>query len=100
MPHTRSAKKRLRQNEKLRLHNRDIKKSIRATVKSYLKALQTGTVEEAQKELNLCNKKLDRASQKNIYHVNKVARRKSQLARLLKAKQQTIASSESEEADS
>ena len=40
MPHTKTAKKRLRQNEKRRLHNRAIKKAIKIQTKTFLAALK------------------------------------------------------------
>ena len=87
MPHTKSAEKRSRQYEKRRLHNRDLKKSLRAELKNYQKQLDSGTLDEARKVLNLCAQKLDKAGKHRIFHPNKVARKKSQLARMLNQKQ-------------
>ena len=86
MPHTKSAKKRLRQNEKRRLHNRSIKKAIKTQIKRFL-AAKDGPVEELRKEYNLTAKKLDKAAAKRVIHPNLAARKKSQLARALHAKE-------------
>jgi small subunit ribosomal protein S20 len=86
MPHTKSAKKRLRQNEKRRLANRSAKSTIKTQIKKVLATAQGGTLEDLQKQYNLAAKKLDRAAAKRIIHPNLAARKKSQLARLLNQK--------------
>jgi small subunit ribosomal protein S20 len=86
MPHTKSAKKRLRQNEKRRLRNRAMKSTIKTQIKQVLATAQGGTVEELQKQYNVAAKKLDHAAAKRIIHPNLAARKKSQLARLLNQK--------------
>jgi small subunit ribosomal protein S20 len=86
MPHTQSAKKHIRQSEKRRLRNRAIKKDIKLQIKKLLVVVQEGNVEQARQELKLAAKKLDRAAAKCVLHANTVARKKSQLARLLNAK--------------
>ncbi len=85
MPHTRSAKKNLRKSEKHRLHNRAVIKSLKTQIKRTTAAAE-GTIEQLQQEYNLAAKKLDKAAAKQIIHRNLAARKKSQLARLLKEK--------------
>ena len=82
MPHTKSAKKRLRQNEKRRLRNRSTKSAIKTQIKKVLAAAKGGSPEELRTQLNLAAKKLDKAAAKRIIHPNLAARKKSQLARL------------------
>jgi small subunit ribosomal protein S20 len=86
MPHTKSAKKRLRQNEQRRLRNRATKSTIKTQIKKVLASAQGGTLEDLQKQYNLAAKKLDRAAAKRVIHPNLAARKKSQLARLLNQK--------------
>src|SRR5258707_10277074 len=86
MPHTSSAKKRLRQTQKRRLLNRSVKKAIKTQLKRF-EAAEKGPVEELRKEYNLAAKKLDKAAAKRVVHPNLAARKKSQLARLLKEKE-------------
>jgi small subunit ribosomal protein S20 len=88
MPHTQSAKKRLRQNEKRRLSNRSTKSAIKTQIKRVLAVAAEGTVEQLRQEYNLAAKRLDKAAAKRIVHPNLAARKKSQLARLLHQKQQ------------
>lgn len=94
MPHTRSAKKRLRQTEKRRLRNRAIKKTTKTYIKRFLAAIETGTFEEAEKEFRLAVKRLDQTAAKGVLHKNTVARKKSQLARALNQKQNAPAPAE------
>jgi small subunit ribosomal protein S20 len=85
MPHTPSAKKRLRQSTKRRLRNRAVKKAIKTQLKRFAAALN-GPVEELRKEFNLAAKKLDKAAAKRVIHANLAARKKSQMARVLQKK--------------
>jgi small subunit ribosomal protein S20 len=86
MPHIKSAKKRLRQNAKLRAHNRVVKKAVRLQVRAVLEAAKDGTPDALREEFRKAAKKLDKAAAKRIIHPNMAARKKSQLARLMNAK--------------
>jgi small subunit ribosomal protein S20 len=86
MPHTSSAKKRLRQTKKRRLRNRQVKKALKGTIKDVIGVADGGTAEDLQKQYNVAAKKLDQAAAKKVIHPNQAARKKSQLARLLNAK--------------
>jgi small subunit ribosomal protein S20 len=87
MPHTKSAKKRLRQNEKRRLHNRAVKKSIKLQLRKVQETAAKGSPDKLREELNLAVKKLDKAAARRIIHPNLAARKKSQLARLVGARE-------------
>ncbi|MCI0460867.1 MAG: 30S ribosomal protein S20 [Gemmataceae bacterium] len=93
MPHTKSAKKALRQNIKRRAHNRAVKRALKKQIKTLLEVLPTGTPEQIRKEHDLTAKKLDKAAAKRIIHRNLAARKKSQLALKVKAKLAAPASS-------
>jgi small subunit ribosomal protein S20 len=88
MPHTKSAKKRLRQNAKRRERNRTAKKAVKTQIKRVLAVAKSGTVEQLQEEYNLAAKKLDKAAAKRVVHPNLAARKKSQLSKLLQSKKQ------------
>jgi small subunit ribosomal protein S20 len=88
MPHTRSAKKQLRKTEKRRLNNRMVMKILKTQVKKVLAVSTSGTLDDLRKEYKLAAKKLDKAAAKRVIHPNLAARKKSQLARLLLAKEQ------------
>jgi small subunit ribosomal protein S20 len=86
MPHTRSAKKSLRKNEERRRHNRAIKRAIKEQIKK-VQTAATGPTEQLRAEFKLAAKKLDKAAAKRVVHPNLAARKKSQLARLVHAKE-------------
>lgn len=86
MPHTRSAKKRVRQIEKKLERNRWVKKGIKNQIKAFHKAVESGTTEELKTQFVQCVKKLDKAGVRRVIHPNKAARQKSQLARVLNQK--------------
>jgi small subunit ribosomal protein S20 len=85
MPNTASAKKRLRQNEKLRIHNRAKKSALRTQIRKVREAVQAGDTEKSQAELRLTQKRIDQAAAKNLIHKNAAARTKSRLVKLVKA---------------
>jgi small subunit ribosomal protein S20 len=83
MPHTRSAKKRLRQSEKRRLSNRATLKAIKTQLKKVQAAASAGNADQLRAEATLAIQKLDRAAAKHVLHRNNVARKKSQVTKLL-----------------
>ncbi len=80
MANTRSAMKRIKQNEKRRLRNR----AARSTIRSSLKTARTAAAEKSpqSKEVVLeAIRVLDRAVSRGIIHRNTAARKKSAIAR-------------------
>jgi small subunit ribosomal protein S20 len=84
LANTRSARKRIRQNEKRRLRNRAGRSAVRSTVKGAREALGGKSAESAN-AVREAIRSLDRAVTKGIIHRNTAARRKSALARKLNA---------------
>lgn len=80
MPQIRSSKKRMRQAEAAREHNRQRRSQLRTALKK-VRAAATG--EEAQRAYAEAVSVLDRASRKNLIHRNAAARTKSRLAKLV-----------------
>ncbi len=93
MPTTRSAKKRLRQNIKRRLHNRAIKSGIKTYAKRVLQALAAKDIAKAETEYREFASRIDRAATHRVLHPNAAARRKSRLQAKIKAVKQTLNSS-------
>jgi small subunit ribosomal protein S20 len=91
MPHTKSAKKSMRQTAKRRERNRDAKKGIKTQIKKLMDVAKSGTAEQLQKEYDLAAKRLDKAAAKNVVHRNLAARKKSQLAKILRDKKKAVA---------
>ncbi len=84
MANTRSARKRMKQNEKRRLRNRTVRSSVRSTVKGARAAL-AGKSAESRTAVLAAIRVLDRAVSQGILHRNTAARKKSLLARRLNA---------------
>lgn len=88
MPNTKSAQKRLKQNETLRLRNRAARSVVRNRIKKLIQTLKAGDVQEAENQFKTVCGALDSAANKNLWHRNTAARKKSRLSALiLKVKQ-------------
>ena len=84
MPIIKSAKKRVRVAKKAAIRNSKTKRSLKSALKAFSNAL-TGGAKDARKLESKAHSELDIAVKKGIMHKNKVARKKSQLARVGKA---------------
>ncbi len=80
MPNTKSAEKRVRQEQKRAAHNRAQRSRMKTALK---KVLQADSAAEAQPALKEASALLDRFASRHLIHRNKAARKKSQLARLV-----------------
>jgi small subunit ribosomal protein S20 len=85
MPHTQSAKKRLKQSNARKARNRATKAELRTKVKSVRAAVAAGNADVAKTEGIATQSKLDRAAARGVIHKNKAARVKSRLAKAMKA---------------
>jgi small subunit ribosomal protein S20 len=80
-----SAIKRARQNEKLRLHNNSARSMYRTFVKNVLKAVDSKNLELAKTEYAKAQPIIDKVASKGIIHKNKAARIKSRLIAHIKS---------------
>jgi len=85
MPHSLSAKKRLRQDDKRFVENRSHKREIKTRSKHFLDAIKAGDVDEAKKLMSIVVQKIDKAQRKNVLHKNKAARLKARLTKAFNA---------------
>lgn len=76
MANHKSAKKRMRQDEKKRLHNRYYKKTTRTLIK---KLREMENKQEAEKFLPKVIKEIDKLAKRNIWHDNKASNLKGKL---------------------
>lgn len=76
MPVTKSAEKKLRQDNKRRRFNLSVKKQIKQIAGKYKKSPSASLLAKVYKTL-------DTAAKKKIYHANKTSRLKSQYAKML-----------------
>jgi small subunit ribosomal protein S20 len=91
MPHTKSAKKRLRQSLERRAKNRAVKSAVKTQVRKVRQAVAAGDIAKAEAELRLAATKLDRAGAKRVIHPNAAARTKSRLAHLITGAKSKVA---------
>ncbi len=79
MPNIKSAKKRARQSEEKRMHNKHIRSGMRTKVKAVVYAIENGDKETTIEAYKLVVPALDSSVSKGIMHKNKAARHKSRL---------------------
>ena len=85
MANSPQAKKRARQNDKVRAHNASLRSMVRTYIKKVVAEIEAGNAEEAKKAYDAMVPVLDRISDKGIFHKNKAARHKSRLNAQIKA---------------
>ena len=87
MANHKSAIKRIRQNEKRRLHNRVYRNRARTLVKKARAAIASGDVDQAQEATRIAVRDLDKLASRGVVHKRNAARRKSRLMKQLAAMQ-------------
>lgn len=83
MAHSRSAKKRVRQNEKLRLINQMQKSALKTQTRRFTDALGSKDLAAAEQQYRLLTKKLDQVAAKGTIHSHRASRLKSRLHKRL-----------------
>lgn len=83
MANHKSALKRIRQNDKRRIHNRGFRNRARTLVKQSREIIEAGSIEEAREATRLACRDLDMAASKGIIHPKNAARRKGRLMKQL-----------------
>lgn len=84
MANSKSAEKRMRQNETRRVRNRLVITATRTAVKKVRRALETGDLEAAKALLPAAIRGLQNAANKGVIHANNASRK---IGRLVKAVQ-------------
>ena len=82
MANSKSAEKRIRQNEKHRKQNRIYISGSRTAIRKARTLIESGDPNAAD-AVNVAMKALDRAASKGVIHPNNAARRKSRLMKAL-----------------
>lgn len=83
MANTKSAKKRIRRNERARERNRVHRGRARTYAKKARAIMETGNIDESVEAVRQAVKWLDHAASKGVIHPNNAARRKSRLMKRL-----------------
>ena len=79
MANIQSAKKRARQNVKLRVHNAALRSRLRTVLRNVLRSVQAGDKEAAQANYRTAVPQIDKMAAKGIIDKNRAARYKSRL---------------------
>lgn len=85
MANKKSALKRMRQNEKKRLHNRLFRGRARTEVKKARLAIESGDIDLSRTAVQTAIVALDKAASKGKIHKNNASRRKGRLMKQLYA---------------
>ena len=85
MPHSRSAKKKVRQSETRRVRNRASVSALHTEIKKFRAVVATGDVKGAAEQMRLLSRKLDKLVTRGLVHKNQAARRKSRMTQKVKA---------------
>lgn len=85
MANNKSALKRIRQNEKRRLHNRQYRTRARTLIKKARSAIESGDKDAAAEATRVAVRDLDLAARRGVIHPRNAARRKSRLMKQLAA---------------
>jgi small subunit ribosomal protein S20 len=80
MPHSRSSRKRARQNETRRAANLNVRGAYRAAEKKIAALLAEGKADEAKALLPSVYQKLDKAAKRRVLHPNTAANHKRKIA--------------------
>ena len=81
MAQHKSAKKRIRQNDKKRIRNRHIRTTLRSALKRFEQTLEKQNAEELKALMGKTISIVDTAASKGVIHKNKAARHVSQIRR-------------------
>lgn len=83
MATSQSAKKRIRQNEKRRKRNANVRSEVRTRLNQFTDALESGDLKEAEARFRDVESQLDRAVSKGVIPKNRASRKTSRLAKRL-----------------
>lgn len=77
------SKKRIRQSEARRLHNRSVRAEMRTSIKSLRKASAAKQGDDLSKLIAICESKLDRAAKRNMIPTGRANRLKGRLKKMV-----------------
>ena len=100
MANIKSALKRIEVAERNRLHNRSYKSAVKTLTKNYLAAIEShqadpspDSLKQVESTMAAAYSKIDKAVKRGVLHPNTGARKKSRIARALKAQEAVGAAS-------
>ena len=84
VPHSRSAKKKVRQSETRRVRNRSSVSALRTEIKKFQAAVDASDIKGATERMRLLSRQLDKLVTRGLVHKNQAARRKSRMTQKVK----------------
>lgn len=81
MANIKQQQKRVITNEKRRQRNKAVRSAVRTEIRKFREAVESGNKENAQAQLRVASRKLDKAVTKGVFHRNNAANKKSSMAR-------------------
>ncbi len=85
MANHKSAKKRIRRNEKRRVLNKDRLSRMKTFIRNVVEAIKSGNYENAREALKAAQPEIHRAASKGIIHSKNAARKISRFSARIKA---------------
>ncbi len=85
MPNIQSAKKRVNVTEKKTAENKSVNSEMKTAIKKFLAAVEAGNKEEATALYSAAVSAIDSAASEGLFHKNRAANKKSNLAKKLAA---------------
>lgn len=82
MANLKSAIKRVRNTETRTAHNKMVKSRLKTSIKSFKKAIDANSIDEAKANLAIAVKAIDKAASKGLLHKNNAANKKSRLTKM------------------
>ena len=86
MPHSRSSKKRVRQNRTRAARNNTVRSAMRSTERRLLELVGAGKKDDAKALLPTAYARLDKAAKAGVIHANTASNHKGRLARSVAGK--------------
>lgn len=83
MANHKSAKKRIRQNEKTRVRNSQYRAAVRTAIKKTREAVAAGEQEQAGQLFQTAEKKIQQAASHGLYHAKCASRKVGRLKKLV-----------------
>ena len=97
MAHSKSAKKRIRQNEKQKMANKTVRSTSKTAEKNVLEAVKDENLDRAKAQLTTALQKIDKSAKQNIIHFNNASRKKSRLAKMVNELEKKLGGGEKKE---
>jgi small subunit ribosomal protein S20 len=83
LPQRKASVKDLKQNYRRKMHNMDIRTDLKKTIKDFMASVEAKNKKDAETNLRVLYKKIDKAAKKKVLKDNTASRRKSRFSRLL-----------------